>query len=78
MKAKLSQTVTGAKSFFLRAVDPFFKGKDGKGTSLPIKVTGTKDHPSFGLDLHRKNDKAEIKDEAAKTEDVKSQKTARE
>ena len=31
MKAKLSQTVTGAKSFFLRAVDPFFKGKNGIG-----------------------------------------------
>jgi AsmA-like C-terminal region len=49
MKAKLSQTTTGKKSFFLKAVDPFFKGKNG-GTSLPIKITGTKDHPSFGLD----------------------------
>ena len=28
MQAKLSQTVTGAKSFFLKAVDPFFKGKE--------------------------------------------------
>jgi uncharacterized protein involved in outer membrane biogenesis len=51
MDAKLSQTTTGVKSFFLKAVDPFFKGKHG-GTSLPIKITGTKDHPSFGLDLH--------------------------
>jgi hypothetical protein len=77
MKAKLSQTVTGPKSFFLRAVDPFFKGKNGMGTSLPIKVTGTKDHPSFGLDLHRKSEKAELKDEAQKTDSSKREKVAR-
>jgi hypothetical protein len=56
MQAKLSQTTTGAKSFFLKAVDPFFKGKSG-GTDLPIKITGTKDHPAFGLDLHHGDDK---------------------
>ncbi|MGC2294039.1 MAG: hypothetical protein WA450_18965, partial [Candidatus Acidiferrales bacterium] len=56
MEAKLSQTTTGAKSFFLKAVDPFFKGKNG-GSDLPIKITGTKDHPSFGLDLHHGDDK---------------------
>ena len=56
MQAKLSQTTTGAKSFFLKAVDPFFKGKNG-GSDLPIKITGTKDHPSFGLDLHHSDDK---------------------
>jgi hypothetical protein len=85
MQAKLSQTVTGVKSFFLKAVDPFFKGKNGKGTTIPIRVTGTKDHPSFGLDRHRdkgeKNDKADkaaYKDQAFKTEYPKSAKTARE
>ncbi|MGH9831318.1 MAG: hypothetical protein ACREDR_49575, partial [Blastocatellia bacterium] len=36
MKAKLSETQTGAKSFFMKVIDPFFKGKDGMGTSLPI------------------------------------------
>jgi uncharacterized protein involved in outer membrane biogenesis len=51
LDAKLSQTTTGAKSFFLKAVDPFFKGKHG-GSDIPIKITGTKDHPEFGLDLH--------------------------
>src|SRR5580658_450471 len=49
MQAKLSQTTTGAKSFFLKAADPFFKGKNG-GSDLHIKITGTKDHPTFGLD----------------------------
>ncbi len=54
LDAKLSQTTTGAKSFLLKAVDPFFKGKNG-GSSLPIKITGTKDHPVYGLDLHHKD-----------------------
>lgn len=49
LQAKLSQTTTGAKSFFLKVVDPFFKGKNS-GTELPIEITGTKDHPTFGLD----------------------------
>jgi uncharacterized protein involved in outer membrane biogenesis len=51
LDAKLSQTTTGMKSFFLKAVDPFFS-KNNAGTELPIKITGTKDHPSFGLDFH--------------------------
>ena len=49
LKAKPSETTTGMKSFFLKAIDPFFKGKDA-GTVLAIKITGTKDNPSFGLD----------------------------
>jgi AsmA-like C-terminal region len=56
LDAKLSQTTTGAKSFLLKAVDPFFKGKNG-GSELPIKITGTKDHPAYGLDLHHKDTK---------------------
>jgi hypothetical protein len=47
--AKPSQTTTGVKSFFLKAIDPFFSGKNA-GTVLPIKITGTKENPSFGLD----------------------------
>ncbi|MGH9716669.1 MAG: AsmA-like C-terminal region-containing protein [Candidatus Acidiferrales bacterium] len=50
LEAELSQTTTGIKSLFLKAVDPFFKGKNG-GTVLPIKITGTKDDPKYGLDL---------------------------
>jgi hypothetical protein len=49
LQAKPSQTTTGVKSLFLKALDPFFKGKDA-GTVLAIKITGTKDNPSFGLD----------------------------
>jgi AsmA-like C-terminal region len=53
MQAKISQTMTGAKSFLLKAVDPFFR-KNGM-TEVPIKITGQRDHPSFGLDLHHKD-----------------------
>jgi hypothetical protein len=54
LDARLSQTTTGKKSFLLKAVDPFFKGKNG-GSEVPIKITGTKDHPSYGLDFHHKD-----------------------
>jgi hypothetical protein len=58
LQAKLSQTTTGAKSFFLKALDPFFKGKSA-GTVLPIKITGTKDNPTFGLDRGNASNKEE-------------------
>jgi hypothetical protein len=58
MQAKLSQTTTGAKSFFLKAADPFFKGKNG-GSDVPIKIGGTKDHPTFGLGKGGSNKKAD-------------------
>jgi hypothetical protein len=54
LDAKLSQTTTGTKSFLLKAVDPFFKGKNG-GSEVPIKIAGTKDHPLYGLDFHHKD-----------------------
>jgi AsmA-like C-terminal region len=58
LQAKLSQTTTGAKSFFLKAVDSFFKGRKG-GTELPIEITGTKDNPSFGLDRNGGSQKSD-------------------
>jgi hypothetical protein len=58
MQAKLSQTMTGAKSFFLKALDPFFKGKNA-GTVLAIKITGTKNNPAFGLDRGAASNKDE-------------------
>jgi hypothetical protein len=51
MQAKLSQMTTGKKSFLLKAIDPLFKGKHA-GTVVPIEISGTKDNPSFGIDLH--------------------------
>ena len=54
LEATVSQAAGGGvKSFFLKAVDPFFK-KDGSGTVLPIKITGNKKDPQFGLELFGK------------------------
>jgi hypothetical protein len=53
MQARLSQTVTGAKSFFLRAIDLFF-AKGGAGTLLPITITGTRDQPVIGVTVLHK------------------------
>jgi len=56
MQAKLSQTVSGKKSFFLKLADPFFK-KDGAGSVVPIRITGTRDDPKFALALFGKKQK---------------------
>jgi hypothetical protein len=55
LDAKLSHMVTGWKSILLKPVDPFFK-KDGAGTVLPIKITGTKSEPHIGLDFGHKSE----------------------
>jgi hypothetical protein len=54
MDATISEAAGGGiKSFFLKAVDPFFK-KNGAGTVLPIKITGNRKDPQFGLELFGK------------------------
>jgi hypothetical protein len=50
--AKLSQTMTGFKSVLLKPFDPFFRKKGV--TAIPIKISGTRDKPSFGLDFPHK------------------------
>jgi hypothetical protein len=52
MQAKLSQTVHGIKSILLKPIDPLFH-KDGAGMVLPIKITGPRSQPKFGLDVGR-------------------------
>jgi len=54
MDAKLSRMVTGWKSVLLKPVDPFFS-KNGAATEIPVKVTGTKSEPHFGVDFGHKN-----------------------
>jgi len=57
--AKLSQMVSSRwKALGLKAVDPFFH-KHGAGAEIPVKVTGTKTAPKFGLDLHHKDKQPE-------------------
>jgi AsmA-like C-terminal region len=56
MDAKLSETMTGWKSVVLKPFDSFFKGKRG-GTEIPIKITGTRDHPVYGADFNDEDNK---------------------
>ncbi len=55
LEAKLSQMTSGWKSILLKPVDPFFS-KNGVGTEVPIKVTGTESEPKIGLDFHHKDE----------------------
>jgi hypothetical protein len=58
MDAKISQMTTGWKSILLKPADPFF-AKHGAGTEVPIKVTGTRSEPKFGVDFgHKDEDKS--------------------
>jgi hypothetical protein len=52
MDVKVSETTTGIKHVLLKLVDPLFK-RDGGGSAIPIKITGTRNDPSFGLDAGR-------------------------
>ncbi len=56
-EAKVSQMVASRwKSWMLKVVDPFF-AKNGAGAEIPVKISGTKSAPKFGLDLGRKDKK---------------------
>lgn len=55
LDAKVSQMTTGWKSILLKPVDPLFH-KNGAGTELPIRITGTESEPHFGLDFGHKDD----------------------
>ena len=59
LDAKLSQMTTGWKSLLLKPVDRFFS-KDGAGTEVPVKITGTQSEPHFGLDFGRKDEHAPL------------------
>jgi hypothetical protein len=64
LAAKLSETTTGMKSVALRVLNPFFKGPTS-GSVLPIKITGSRSNPSFGLDLRRRSRTASNSDHGA-------------
>src|SRR5262249_7869565 len=50
--AKVSETVSGIKSVLLKVADPIFR-RDGGGSSIPIKIEGSRADPKFGLDMSR-------------------------
>jgi hypothetical protein len=59
LDAKVSQMTTGWKSILLKPVDHFFS-KNGAGTEVPIKITGTESEPHFGLDFGHKDEPQNI------------------
>jgi len=52
MDVKVSQTTTGFKSLLLKIADPLFSREVG-GSAIPIKITGNREAPKFGLDTGR-------------------------
>jgi hypothetical protein len=52
MDAKVSETVTGLKSILLKVLDPLFKDEGG-GSVIPIRISGKRGNPVFGLEKGR-------------------------
>ena len=72
LQAKLSQTVTGAKSVFLKAIDPVFE-KKGAGTLLPIKITGTRANPILSVTVFHKTIQKSLASDKNQPADTKPQ-----
>ena len=54
VQSKISNTESGTKAFLLKMMEPFFKKKK-KGEIVPVRISGTYGHPTFGLSLNDKN-----------------------
>jgi len=54
LDSKISNTQSGAKALLLKAIQPFFKKRKTKEI-VPVRISGTYQHPTFGLDLNDKN-----------------------
>jgi hypothetical protein len=52
LDATVSQMVGGMLGALLKPADRYFK-KDGAGTVVPIKISGTREDPKFGVDFKR-------------------------
>jgi len=52
LDATLAETTTGWKAVAARAAQPLFR-REGGGSKLPIRISGPKEKPAFGLDVQR-------------------------
>jgi len=52
LDATLAEMTTGLKSVAVRIVQPLFR-RPGGGSKLPIRISGTRSKPAFGLDIKR-------------------------
>jgi hypothetical protein len=64
LDATLSKIVGGWKGFLLKPADRYLR-KNGAGTDVPIRVSGTRKQPSFGVEFDRlgKNDNSQKQDD---------------
>ena len=58
-----SKSTHGVKTLLLKVLQPLFKKKRA-GYMMPVRITGTYDHPSFGLDLGNPDSKRAVKENA--------------
>lgn len=54
---EIANTTTGVKALLLKVMGPFFKHRKHGGQILPVKIAGTYEKPTFGLDIE--DEKAE-------------------
>ena len=52
LDAALAETTTGVKAVLARIAQPLFQRRGG-GSKVPIRITGPREKPSFGLDMKR-------------------------
>ena len=52
MDATVSQMIGGILGALAKPADSFFK-KNGAGTEVPFRVSGTREDPKFGIDFDR-------------------------
>jgi hypothetical protein len=52
MEATISKAIGGFKSIFIKPFDPLFR-RDGAGAVVPIKISGTRQAPKFGIEMGR-------------------------
>jgi hypothetical protein len=52
LDASLAETTSGWKAVVAKAAQPLFR-RPGGGTKLPIRISGTREKPRFGLDVRR-------------------------
>ena len=50
MDTKFSKTAGGPKGLLTRVTEGLFAKGKGNGETLPVKLTGTYDDPTYGLD----------------------------
>ena len=50
-EASLTKTTSGIKAVFAKAIEPLFK-KGRHAKVIPVRISGTFHHPSFGLDMN--------------------------